>query len=257
MVWLAVIVVACVAAPLLPLPDPQTGAGEIAGAPGSGQLLGTDQLGRDILSRLLWGGRTSMLIVVATVGISMTIGLVLGVAAGYARGWSDWLITGLGDVVLAFPGLILLIVLTAVFGLSVTNLIIGLSILGTPAFLRIARAHTLTLSQREYVLAARGSGAGDVRIMMRHIAPGVFGPVAAYGLTYAAVILIAEGALSFLGLGVPPPTPTWGAMIAGGRPWIDRALHIVLVPSIVLIATVLALNFLGDERSSGDQVQRA
>jgi peptide/nickel transport system permease protein len=246
--WLVVVVVLCALAPLLPLPDPEAGQGAIAAPPGSGHLLGTDQLGRDMLSRVLWGGRTSCFIAVVTTGIAMALGLALGIIAGYIRGRVDWVIAGTADFVLAFPALILLIVLTSVFGLSIRNLVIGLSILGTPAFVRIARAHAMAVSQREFVLAARGSGARSRRIMVRHILPSVVGPVGAYALTFAAVVFVAEGSLSFLGLGVPPPTPAWGGMIAAGRPWLDRALHIVLVPSIVLIATVLALNFLGDRQ---------
>jgi peptide/nickel transport system permease protein len=244
--WLVLVVVLCVLAPLLPLPDPENGQGAIAAGPGSGHILGTDQLGRDILSRLLWGGRTSFFIAALTTAIAMAIGLGFGIVAGYFRGRTDWAIAGVADFVLAFPALILLIVLTSVFGLSIKNLVLGLSILGAPAFVRIARAHAMTVSQREFVLAARGSGARNGRIMLRHILPSVVSPVAAYGLTFAAIVFVAEGSLSFLGLGVPPPTPSWGGMIAAGRPWLERGLHIVLVPSIVLIATVLALNFLGD-----------
>jgi peptide/nickel transport system permease protein len=247
--WLALVVVLCALAPVLPLPDPEgTGGGTIAASPGSGHILGTDQLGRDILSRILWGGRTSIFVAALTTGIAMFLGLAFGIVAGYFRRRIDWVIAGVADFVLAFPALILLIVLTSVFGLSIRNLVLGLSILGTPAFVRIARAHAMTVSQREFVLAARGSGARNGRIMLRHILPSVVGPVAAYALTFAAVVFVAEGSLSFLGLGVPPPTPSWGGMIAAGRPWLDRALHIVLVPSIVLIATVLALNFLGDRQ---------
>jgi peptide/nickel transport system permease protein len=246
--WLILVVVLCALAPVLPLPDPEAGQGAIAASPGSGHILGTDQLGRDILSRILWGGRTSFFVAALTTGIAMFLGLAFGIIAGYFRGRIDWVIAGVADFVLAFPALILLIVLTSVFGLSIRNLVLGLSILGTPAFVRIARAHAMTVSQREFVLAARGSGARNGRIMLRHILPSVVGPVAAYALTFAAVVFVAEGSLSFLGLGVPPPTPAWGGMIAAGRPWLDRALHIVLVPSIVLIATVLALNFLGDRQ---------
>ena len=246
--WLVLVVVLCALAPVLPLPDPEAGQGAIAASPGSGHILGTDQLGRDILSRILWGGRTSFFVAALTTGIAMFLGLAFGIIAGYFRGRIDWVIAGVADFVLAFPALILLIVLTSVFGLSIRNLVLGLSILGTPAFVRIARAHAMTVSQREFVLAARGSGARNGRIMVRHILPSVVGPVAAYALTFAAVVFVAEGSLSFLGLGVPPPTPSWGGMIAAGRPWLDRALHIVLVPSIVLIATVLALNFLGDRQ---------
>jgi len=247
--WLVLVVVLCALAPVLPLPDPEGGqGGAIAASPGSSHILGTDQLGRDILSRILWGGRTSIFVAALTTGIAMFLGLAFGIVAGYFRRRIDWVIAGVADFVLAFPALILLIVLTSVFGLSIRNLVLGLSILGTPAFVRIARAHAMTVSQREFVLAARGSGARNGRIMLRHILPSVVGPVAAYALTFAAVVFVAEGSLSFLGLGVPPPTPSWGGMIAAGRPWLDRALHIVLVPSIVLIATVLALNFLGDRQ---------
>lgn len=249
--WLTVIVVACLLAPLLPLPDPEVGSGAIAGTPGPGRLLGTDQLARDILSRILWGGRTSVLVAASATLLAMTLGLTIGIIAGYFRGKLDTFIAGAADFVLAFPALILLIVLTSVLGLSVRNLILGLFVLGTPTFVRISRAHALTVSQREFVLAAKGSGASHFRIMRRHILPLVLRPVSAYALTYAAVVFVAEGSLSFLGLGVPPPTPSWGSMIAGGRPWLDRAAHIIYIPSLVLIATVLALNYLGDRPGKG------
>jgi len=246
-IWLVVLVTLCFLAPVLPLPDPEVGNREISGSPGPGQILGTDQLGRDMLSRILWGGRTSCFIAGATTLLAMAAGLFFGILAGYFKGKLDWLIAGAADFILAFPALILLIVLTSVFGLSIRNLVLGLFVLGTPTFTRIARAHTLTLSEREFVLAARGSGATNWRIMFRHILPLVVGPVAAYALTYAAVVFVAEGSLSFLSLGVPPPTPSWGGMIAAGRTWIDRGgLHIVLIPSLVLIFTVLSLNYLGD-----------
>jgi peptide/nickel transport system permease protein len=249
-IWLIVILTASFLAPLLPLPDPESGTAAIAQGPRAGALLGTDQLGRDILSRILWGGRTSCFLALATAFLAGTLGMALGIPAGYFKGKLDWLITGIADVILAFPALIMLIVLTSVFGLSVRNLGLGLWILGTPAFVRIARAHTLSASQKEYVLAARGTGAGHLRIMVRHILPSVVGPISAYALTYAAIVFVAEGSLSFLGLGVPPPTPSWGSMIASGRTWIDRALHIVLIPAITLVLTVLALNFLGGRTSA-------
>jgi peptide/nickel transport system permease protein len=250
-IWLIVILTASFLAPLLPLPNPESGTAEIARGPGAGAILGTDQLGRDILSRILWGGRTSCFLALATAFLAGTLGMALGIPAGYFKGKLDWLIAGTADVILAFPALIMLIVLTSVFGLSIRNLGLGLWILGTPAFVRIARAHTLSVSQKEYVLAARGSGAGHLRIMARHIMPSVLGPILAYGLTYAAIVFVAEGSLSFLGLGVPPPTPSWGSMIASGRTWIDRALHIVLVPAVTLVLTVLALNFLGGRTHAG------
>lgn len=169
--WLVLVVVPCALAPVLPLPDPEAGQGAIAASPGSGHILGTDQLGRDILSRILWGGRTSFFVAALTTGIAMFLGLAFGISAGYFRRRIDWVIAGVADFVLAFPALILLIVITSVFGLSIRNLVLGLSILGTPAFVRIARAHAMTVSQREFVLAARGSGARNGRIMVRHILP--------------------------------------------------------------------------------------
>jgi peptide/nickel transport system permease protein len=245
-IWLVIIVVTCALAPLLPLPDPEKGSGGIAVTPRMGAILGTDQLGRDMLSRILWGGRTSCFIAATTTILAALLGMTLGIIAGYFKGKVDWVIAGIADVVLAFPALIMLIVVTSIFGLSVRNLILGLFVLGTPAFIRIARAHALVVSQKEYVLAARGSGASHWRIMYRHITPSVVAPIAAYALTYAAVVFVAEGSLSFLGLGVPPPTPAWGSMIAAGRSWFDRALHVVLVPAFCLVMTVLSLNYLGD-----------
>lgn len=244
--WLVAVALVCLVGPLLPMPDPNFGYDEIAARPGGSHLLGTDQLGRDVFSRLVHGGRVSFLVVAASILIAGTVGLALGIAAGYFRGVVDVVARGLSDLVLAFPTLILLIVLTAIFGLSIRNLIMGLSIVITPGFLRVARAHSLSVSRREFILAAKGSGTRVPRILYRHVLPVVLPPVLTYALTIGGVLFVAEGALSFLGLGVPPPDASWGSMIASSQAWVSRAPHIMLVPSVTLVLTVLAFNYLGE-----------
>jgi peptide/nickel transport system permease protein len=204
-----------------------------------------------MLSRLVWGGRSSCIIAALTTGFSLTIGMSLGLVAGHFRGRVDLLIAGLADFMLAFPGLVLLLILIAVLGPSIGILVIGLGIFGIPVFIRITRAHALTVSQREFVLAARGSGAGSTRVIVRHLLPNVFPPVLTYALTFAATVFVAEGALSFLGFGLRPPSPSWGEMIASGESWLNRDPYLVILPSILLVLTVLALNFLGSPADAG------
>ena len=208
--------------------------------------LGTDNLGRDITTRLIHGARTSLLVGLLAPAIALVIGGALGLLAGFYRGRIDALVVALMDVILAFPGLVLLLAMAFYFGPGLDKLILALTILIVPAFCRVTRANTLTWTQRDFIMAARAIGASDLRILCCHILPNVFGPVAAYGLLIVAVMIIAEGAMSFLGLGVPPPTPSWGGMIADGKEVLDEAPHVSLIPAAVMFLTVLSFNLLGD-----------
>ena len=208
--------------------------------------LGTDALGRDIVSRLIFGARASLLIGLTAPVVALVIGGTLGLLAGFYRGRFEAVVVVSMDIILAFPGLVLLLALAFYFGPGLDKLILALSILIIPAFCRVARANTLTWVQRDFILAARAVGAGDLRILCCHLLPNVIIPVAAYGLLIVAAMIIAEGAMSFLGLGVPSPTPSWGGMIAEGKEFLDEAPHISLIPAIAMFLTVLSFNLLGD-----------
>jgi peptide/nickel transport system permease protein len=244
---LVVVVVAAVFAAWLPLPDPaKLDYENIRGAPSLAHLLGGDALGRDMLSRVIFGARTSLLVGLSSVLIGAIIGSVIGLVAGFLRGTIDYVIVILTDVILAFPGLVLVIGVVAIFGASLTKLILALAFLAIPYFIRLARANTIAIAGREFVVAARAYGMKRTRIMAREIAPNVVLPVAAYGFILVGLFIVVEGSLSFLGLGVQPPTPDWGAMIAEGRTDIFLDPGESLIPAGVMFLTVLSINYLGE-----------
>ncbi|MGL3150353.1 ABC transporter permease [Microbacterium sp. A82] len=246
-IWASMVVSAAILAPILPLPDPNSADYEhIAAGPMDGHLLGTDQLGRDILSRIVWGAQASLQIGFVAVALGMTVGMALGLLAGYFRGWVDALISIVVDIVLAFPALVFIIVLVAVYGPSAQILILGLGAIMVPTFTRLARANTLVWSQREFVMAATVLGSRRLRTLWREILPNVLPGVLSYAFLVVAVVMVAEGSLSFLGFGIQPPASSWGSMIAGGRQSLYNAPHIVAFPSIALLVTVMSFNFIGD-----------
>ena len=246
-VWIVIVFVAAIGADLLPLADPYKQALLARRAlPSAAHLLGTDALGRDILARIIYGARASLAVGLLAPIIATVVGGTLGLLAGYFRGRLEALITGASDVLLAFPPLVLALAIVAYLGQSVANLIIVLAILTVPAVTRVTRAATLTLRERDFVTAARALGASHARILLREILPNVMLPLGAYFLVLVAVIIVAEGILSFLGLGVPPPLPSWGSMIAEGRESLDNAPHIAFIPAAAMFLTVLAFNLVGD-----------
>ncbi len=209
-------------------------------------LLGTDPLGRDVLSRLLFGARVSVVVAAATVAASLIVGTLLGFMAGYYGGVVDEVIMRVVDVLLAFPGILLAVALTAVLGPSLRNVVLALSLMGWVGYARIVRAQVMTVRERDYVRAARSVGAGDARIWTRHILPNVLAPVIVEATFGAAGAILGEAGLSFLGLGTQPPQPSWGGMLNEGRQFLFVAPHLTLAPGIAIMAVVLALNFLGD-----------
>ena len=248
LVWLGIVVIAAVFADVLPLKDPNVGViADRLSVPGeNGYLLGTDDLGRDIVSRLAYGARVSLIIAFTAVIIGSTFGGAVGLTAGFFRGWYERLIMSVVDVLLAFPALVLLLALVAFVGQSLRTISLVIGFLAIPAYARVARATTLAVSQREYVLAARALGAKDSRILFRELLPNVALPVVAFGLVALGLVIVAEGGLAFLGLSVEFPTATWGSMIASGRNIIQSAPHLAMVPSAVMLLTVLSLNYVGD-----------
>ncbi len=246
--WLALVVVVAITASWLPLPDPddQNLANRLARPFSPGHLLGTDGLGRDILSRLAFGARVSLIISLAAVSIGMVVGGSLGMVVGYVRGRVEGVVMWAINVILAFPGLVMLLGLVAFVGQSLTAITLVVGFLSIPIYARVARATTLTVAQREYVLAARALGASRARILVREVLPNVVLPVVAFGLVAIGVVIVLEGSLAFLGLSVQAPAPTWGSMIAEGRRHLDQTVHLSLVPSVAMFLTVLSVNFVGD-----------
>lgn len=250
LVWLLIVTVAALLAPWLPIDEPDITDFFVDNnsAPGTGgHLLGTDNNGFDIFSRLVWGGRVSLVVAIGVLVIGMSVGGLIGLLAGFFRGRTETLLMAMIDIFLAFPGLILLIAIVAFLGADLKNVVIGISLVSIPAFARIARATTLTFSQREFVLAARAAGAGNGRILVREILPNVMLPLLAFGLLVVAIAIVAEGSLAFLGL-TSQETISWGGMInAGRRPLQEEDLaHVAMIPAFVMFLTVLAVNFLGD-----------
>lgn len=245
--WIALVVALAIFADLLPLADPFAQALLARRAPPSAaHLLGTDALGRDILARVIYGARASLEIGLLAPLAATLVGTLLGMLSGYFRGRFETFAIGATDVLLAFPPLVLALAIVAYLGQSVTNVILVLAILTVPAVTRVARAATLAIREREFVTAARALGAGHLRILRREILPNIMLPLGAYFLVLVAVTVVVEGILSFLGLGVPPPQPSWGGMIAEGRDSLDIAPHIAFIPAVAMFLTVLAFNLVGD-----------
>lgn len=245
--WVAIVASAAIAADWLPLTSPsEMDLLARRAGPGADHWLGTDELGRDILSRLVFGARISLTVGLAAPMLGLVIGGGLGILAGYFRGWLETLVVGSIDVLLAFPPLVLALAITTYLGQSVPNITITLGILSIPALTRVARAATMTFAERDFVTAARALGAGHGRILIRELLPNIALPLIAFFLLGVAVIIVVEGALSFLGLGVPPPTPSWGGMIAEGRDSLDTAPSIAFLPAGTMFLTVLAFNMVGD-----------
>jgi peptide/nickel transport system permease protein len=208
--------------------------------------LGTDNLGRDMLSRLVFGARISLTVGFAAPVIGLLLGGGLGMLAGYMRGPLETAVVASVDVLIAFPPLVLALALTAYLGQTLGNLTIIIGILSIPAFTRVTRAATLSIAKREFILAARAVGAGHGRIIVREVLPNVILPLSAFFLLAVAVTIVVEGALSFLGLGVPPPAPSWGGMIGEGRESLEIAPRIAFLPAAAMFLTVLAFNIVGD-----------
>ena len=244
---LTVLTVAAAGADWLAPYDPTTQdlAANLA-PPDGDHPLGRDKLGRDILSRVVHGTRVSLAVGVVTVVVAVTLGLLVGGVAGWAGGWVDEVLMRAVDVLLAFPGLLLAIALTAVLGPSLRNVVIALCAIGWTGYARLVRGEIRRLREREFVEAARALGTPGGRILWRHLVPLVAAPLAVQATFGMAGAIVAEASLSFLGLGAQPPTPSWGAMLNDGRAFVLVAPHLTIFPGLAIMLTVLALNFLGD-----------
>ncbi len=209
-------------------------------------LFGTDHLGRDILARIIYGSRTSLVVGFTVVVVGMTIGTLLGLMAGYLGGLWDRVISRFVDVMLAFPFLLLAIAVSAVLGPSLVNVIIALGIATFPSYTRLVRGCVLSIKEEQFVDAARAIGVGRLRIMVLHILPNLFGTLLVYGTLRVSTAILAESGLSFLGLGAQPPEPTWGNMLSEGREYLLFYHWLPLFPGLAILITVLGFNFLGD-----------
>ncbi|TMA57334.1 MAG: ABC transporter permease [Deltaproteobacteria bacterium] len=216
--------------------------------------LGTDKLGRDLLSRIIYGGRVSLLVGMATVTLSLTIGVAIGSFSGYFGGLVDQMLMRLVDILMAFPGILLAIAFTAVLGPGLDHVIVALCLIGWTGYARLVRGEILSLRERDFIHAARALGGRPKRIILRHLLPNLLPPLLIQATFGLAAAVVAEGSLSFLGLGVEPPTPSWGSMLNDGRQFLLVAPHLTTYPGLALMITVLALNLVGDalqERLNG------
>ena len=218
----------------------------ILSPPTAAHLLGTDNLGRDVLTRIIYGSRVSIQAGVVSVGFAAIVGTLVGLMAGYWRGWIDDLLMRLCDALWSFPGLVLALAIAAALGPGLVNAMIAIGIVFTPVFARLVRGSALSVREREFVLAARVVGAGHGRIMARHVLPNVVAPVIVQGSLMTALAIVLEATLSFLGLGVQPPEPSWGSMLKAASQYMQVAPWLSFFPGFAIFVTVLGLNLLGD-----------
>jgi peptide/nickel transport system permease protein len=251
-VWAFLVILAAAAAALLaphqPLGDPDAvdTPNRLRPPLTSGHWLGTDEFGRDLLARLIWGARVSLLAGVATAGAAMLIGVVLGIVGGYYTGWTETVVMRLTDILMAFPYILLAIAIVAGLGPGLRNAMIAITIVGFPIYTRLVRGIVLSVREREFVEAARALGSPDRLILVRHVVPQLLSPViVAFSLDVGAKILATAG-LSFLGLGTQPPTADWGSMLATSRQFVILSPHVVMLPGLAIFVIVLALNLVGD-----------
>ena len=255
--WIALVVVGALTAPWLksvpgirlqPATKSLPGRRVVGAMPSMKHWLGTDDIGRDMFSRIVWGGRVALAVGVVSVIFAMLIGGVLGMLAAYYRGKAEFVIMTLVSTLLAFPALILVIAITAFLGHDLSKITLAIAVVAIPAFARISYANTLSVAQREYVMAARSLGAKDARILLREILPNVILPLSAFALVVTAVAIVAEGSLAFLGQSLDRPKPSWGTMINDGRKLLTQRgiWTVTFIPSAVMFLTVLSLNLIGE-----------
>ncbi|MBK3774733.1 ABC transporter permease subunit [Azospirillum brasilense] len=246
-ILLTLLLIVAVAAPwIAPMSPLETDLANTLAPPSAAHLLGTDQFGRDVLSRLIWGTRISLQVAVAVMALSLSLGMVIGAVAGFFGGWVERVTVSIIDILLAFPGFLLALALVAARGSSLESVIIAVALAFTPRVAAVMRAVVLTIKPRTYVEASRAIGMGTMRLLFLHVVPNSLPPVIVVATVSAATAILAEAGLSFLGLGVQPPAPTWGNVIADGQSFLASNPLISLSAGICIAVMVVALNLLGD-----------
>jgi len=243
---LALVLVVAVTATLIAPYNPNRTIGAILQGPAWSYWLGTDHLGRDVLSRLVFGARVAVLAGAVSVGLAVALGVSIGLVAGYRGGWVDDVLMRLVDALWAFPTLVLALAIAASLGPGLSNAMVAIGVVFTPAFARLVRGQALSVREREFATAARALGAGPLRMMLRHIWPNVLSPIIVQSTLMIPQAIIVEATLSFLGLGIEPPNPSWGSMLRQAYQYIERAPWLSLFPGAAIFSTVLGLNLLGD-----------
>lgn len=242
---IALVFIAILASVIAPY-EPTAQIGKRLQPPSREFLLGTDQLGRDVFSRIIFGSRVSLYVGVIAVGLAILIGVPIGLLAGYLGGMLDNISMRFVDLMLAFPALVLAIVLAGLLGPSITNAMIAISIVYAPRFTRVARGSVLSVTEEAYVEAARSIGSSSARIMWRHVLPNIMAPLIVLASLYLSIAILTEAGLSFLGLGTQPPDPSWGIMLSTGRQYMELYPGVTVFPGLAIAITVLAFNLLGD-----------
>jgi peptide/nickel transport system permease protein len=246
-ILVAFFVVVALLAPILPIPGPtETDWLSVRKPPSAAHLFGTDEIGRDVLSRMIWGAQASLLAGVVSVGIAVLLGVPFGVLAGYSRGWPDAVISRFTEALLAAPFLILAIALAAFLGPSLRNAMIAIGLSAMPIFIRIARGQTMAVMTEDYVESARAVGLSHMATIWRYILPNIFPPILVQATLAIATAIIAEASLSFLGLGQQPPAPSWGSMLNIAKNFLEQAPWMALYPGMAIFLVVLGFNLLGD-----------
>ena len=243
---LLVMCFSAVFAPLIAPHDPNEQIFEFLSPPSWEHPMGTDDLGRDLFSRLVYGGRVSLFVGISTVLLSAIVGVLLGLLSGYYGGWIDMIIMRYIDLQWAFPNFIIAVYLMAVFGTGLFNVIAAITLAFLDDFARVVRASVLSIREQEYVIAAKSIGSSNRRILLRHILPNTVAPIIVMGTVSVSYAILAEASLSFLGLGVKPSTPTWGLILSDARSFFSRGWWLAIFPGLCIMITVLSINFLGD-----------
>ncbi len=246
LIILVLIILGTVFAPIVSPYDPQSQEFDPLKPPSTTHILGTDDLGRDLFTRILYGARVSLFVGVVTVAISLVAGVFMGLLSGYYGGWIDIIFMRYIDLQWAFPNFIIAVYLVAVFGTGLSNVIVAVSLAFLDDFARITRGMVLSIREEEYVIAARSLGATDLQIMIRHVLPNAIAPLIVQATISVSYAILAEAGLSFLGLGVKPTTPTWGLIVSDARSFFSRAWWLGVFPGLAIMITVLSINFLGD-----------
>ena len=246
LIILFIFLLTAIFAPFLAPYDPNEMTLDMMSAPSYQHILGTDDLGRDLFSRIIWGTQVSLFVGFVTVAIALIVGVFLGVWAGYYGGWIDMIIMRYIDLQWAFPNFIIAVYLVAVFGTGLLNIIVAISLAFLDDFARVARSMVLSLKEQPFIEAARVQGTSDFRIMFKHILPNAMGPIIVQASVSISYAILGEASLSFLGLGVNVNTPTWGLILADGRSFISQAWWLGVFPGLAIMLVVLSINFIGD-----------